>query len=127
MNKRRRLPLAVVLAGAIGLTGRPNGEALYRTHSGVVSENPADDTPHILGDTEFPVMAGERLKVNAILPMGGRVYVGGTFTGVKEGTGSAKHARSGLFAIDAGTRKVVAGFVANFDGAVEALAPAPDG
>ncbi|MDQ3943958.1 MAG: hypothetical protein M3357_02140, partial [Actinomycetota bacterium] len=76
-------------------------------------------------------------KVNTILPMGGRVYVGGTFTKVRNAGSTAEILRPGLFAFDAATGLVDPNFVPpawtgidptpSVSKGVEALAPAPDG
>ena len=129
MNRRAVLPLAaVVLAAGLSVVRIPASPALSTPHDGIVSENPADNTPHVLDGSEYPPLAGEaKVKVNAILPLGDRVYVGGTFTGVKNSGSSQKLTRRGVFALDPVTRQVDPDFVADVDGAVEALAPSPDG
>ena len=123
MVKRPRRFVVALLALLALVPGTAQG--LYAPHAGVVSADPADATPHILDG-----------KVTAILPLGNRVFVGGTFTQVQE-AGDAKPIlpRRGLFAFDPSTGAVASDFVANFnidpdpnlDRAVEALAPAPDG
>jgi hypothetical protein len=72
-------------------------------------------------------------KVTAILPMGNRIYVGGSFTQVRNVGDARIIPRKGLFALDPATNLVDESFVADFDvdpdptkdRAVEALAPAP--
>ncbi|MEW6471643.1 MAG: hypothetical protein AB1679_05190, partial [Actinomycetota bacterium] len=123
MTPRLRRVLGLLL-GMLVLS--PAGaEGLSSPHAGVVSADPADTTPHVLDG-----------KVTAILPLGNRVIVGGTFTQVREaGAGQPVLTRRGLFAFDPATGAVVPGFVADFDidpdpavdRAVEALAPSPDG
>ena len=124
LRGRRRRVLVLLLTG-LALVPCTTGRALYAPHGGVVSANPADTTPNVLDG-----------KVTTILPLGGRIYVGGTFTQVQE-VGAAKPvlARRGLFSFDSSTGSIDPGFVANFDvssdpandQAVEALAPSPDG
>ena len=118
---RRLLAFALVL-----LTVAPgSARASSTNHEGVVSANPSDNTPNVLDG-----------KVTAILPLGNRMIVGGTFTQVQEaGTGKSVLNRRGLFAFDPVTGTVAPGFAANFDvdpdpvvdRAVEALAASPDG
>ena len=122
MPKRPRLLLAgaaaLVLLGSVSRPGR----ALYSAHDTVVSADPADATPHVLDG-----------KVDAILPMGNRIYVGGSFTQVRNADESRVIARRGLFALDPATNKVDETFVADFDvnpdrtqdRAVKALAAGP--
>jgi hypothetical protein len=120
----RRLRFLVALLAFLAL--RPGvAQALYAPHAGVVSANPADNTPNVLDG-----------KVTAILPLGNRMIVGGTFTQVQEvGAGKPVLSRRGLFVFDPATGAMAPGFVANFDvdpdpvvdRAVEALAPSPDG
>jgi Domain of unknown function (DUF5122) beta-propeller len=122
MPKRHRL----LLAGAATLlllgSGLPPGRALYAAHDTMVSTDPADATPNVLDG-----------KVDAILPMGNRVYVGGSFTQVRNAGESRVIPRHGLFALDPATNKVDETFVADFDvnpdpnqdRGVKALAAAP--
>ena len=124
MMKRRLRLLAVPLVLASVLSA-PATQALYSEHPQVVHADPGDSTPHIVSAVFF--LGETRAKVNAILPMGDRIYVGGTFKQVKNDGTSAVIERHGLFALDAATHRVVPDFVADVDAAVEALAPSPDG
>ncbi|MCA1844908.1 MAG: PKD domain containing protein, partial [Actinobacteria bacterium] len=119
--RRRLLALALASLALVPSTAR----ALYAPQSGVVSANPADNTPNVLDG-----------KVTAIAPLGNRIVVGGTFTQVQEaGAGKPVLARRGLFAFDPVSGAVASDFVANLDvdpapavdRAVEALAPSADG
>jgi hypothetical protein len=122
MFKRHRLLLSGVAAVALLGSGLPAGRALYHPHDRVVSADPADATPHVLDG-----------KVETILPMGNRVYVGGSFTQVRNADDSRVIPRRGLFALDPATNRVDEAFVADFDvnpdraqeRGVKALAPAP--
>ena len=122
MLKRSRLLVAGASALFLLASAPPDGRALYATHDVVVSPDPADATPHVLDG-----------KVDAILPMGNRIYVGGSFTQVRNADESRVIPRAGLFALDPATNKVDETFVANFDvnpdptadRGVKALAPAP--
>src|SRR5258708_7807505 len=122
MVKRRRL-LLLGLAVLALLPG--TAQALYAPQGAVVSANPADATPNVLDG-----------KVTAVLPLGSRIFVGGTFTQVQEaGAGKPILTHRGLFAFDPATGAVDGGFVADFDvspdpsidRAVETLAAGPDG
>ena len=122
MLKRHRLLLGGATAVALLGSGLPPGRALYHAHDRVVSADPADATPHVLDG-----------KVETILPMGNRVYVGGSFTQVRNADDSRVIARRGLFALDPATNRVDETFAADFDvtpdrgqeRGVKALAPAP--
>ncbi len=122
MPKRHRLLLVGAAALLLSGSGLPPGKALYAAHDTLVSADPADATPNIVDG-----------KVDAILPMGNRIYVGGTFTQVRNAGESRMIPRAGLFALDPATNKVDETFVADFDVSpdpaqgrgVEALAPAP--
>jgi hypothetical protein len=122
VNRRRRFP--VVLLALLALVPG-TAQALYAPHAGVVSANPADNTPNILDG-----------MVTAIVPLGNRMIVGGTFSQVQEvGAGKPVLTRRGLLAFNPATGVVDPGFVANLDvssdptvdRSVQALAPSPDG
>jgi hypothetical protein len=103
---------ACALAVAAGVTP---AQGLGVDHPALVSANPADNTPHISDGTVY-----------AIAKVGNVVYVGGTFTTVVNAGKSAKLPRSFLLAYDATTGAVLP-FAPTVDGAVETIAPAPDG
>ncbi len=92
-------------AGAVGYA-QPN----------VVSANPVDITPQVLNGT-----------VLAVAAVGSRVYVGGTFATVVNAGTSTHLSRNYLFAFDRTTGKVVADYAPGLNGAVESIAPAPNG
>ncbi|MGH8975291.1 MAG: hypothetical protein ACRD0C_19065, partial [Acidimicrobiia bacterium] len=127
MLNRRRRSLFAVLTLAVALSAMPSAGALYSPHSQVVSPDPVDSTPHVVDG-----------KVTTILPVGNRVYVGGTFTQIKQtkDAGSPIIMKPGLFAFDATTGQIDMGFSPPAWGidptpsvakGVEALAPGPDG
>jgi hypothetical protein len=119
--RRRSLGLALALLALV-----PAGaQALYSPQAGVVSANPADNTPNVLDG-----------MVTAIAPVGNKIVVGGTFSQVQEvGAGKPVLSRNGLFAFDPSTGAVDPGFAPSLDvstdpavsKSVQALAPAPDG
>ena len=79
-HRRQRiaaLMLVVALATSVVQALSPAASAVQTTHTAVVSDNPANWTPNILDG-----------QVNAILQMGTKVIVGGTFTQV-QASGSA--------------------------------------
>ena len=120
-RRRRSLVLAMALLALVPAAA----EALYTPQAGVVSANPADNTPNVLDG-----------MVTAIVPLGTRIVVGGTFSQVQAvGTGQPILSRHGLFAFDPGTGAVDPAFVPSLDvssdpavdRSVQALAPSPDG
>lgn len=83
----------------------------------VVSANPVDRTPVVLDG-----------RVEALARIGDRIYVGGTFTSVRNGrSGSTAQARSYLFAYDLRTNTIDPGFAPVLDRRVRTLAAAADG
>ena len=128
MSKPHRRSWVLALIALLGLVGLPPGQALYRPHAGALSADPAKTTPHVLDG-----------KVLAILPLGGRVYVGGTFTRVTMNPADAPRGaeivqRPGLFAVDAATHQIDTTFTPSLAGidpvahiGVQTLAPGPDG
>src|SRR5256885_778520 len=121
INRRRRsLGLALALLALVPATA----QALYSPHTGVVSANPADNTPNVLDG-----------MVRAIVPLGNRVIVGGTFSQVQEvGAGKPVLTRHGLFSFDPFTGAVDANLNIAFtdpnQGAsprVETVVVSPDG
>ena len=123
MLERHRFLLGGAALLALFGSGLPASRADVPQGS-VVSANPAADTPNVVDG-----------KVDVILPMGNRVYVGGSFTQVRNAGETRVIPRQGLFALDPATDKVDESFVADFDvnpdktqeRAVRALAPAPGG
>ena len=113
-GKLRGLALLGLLA--LILTGFATAEAGAATpQEVVVSENPADWTPY--------VSDGE---VRAIVQIGTKVYVGGSFTQFQE-PGQPLITRTGLFAADATNGRIDTGFSPVLNGVVHTLAAAPDG
>src|SRR5207244_2120601 len=118
MIRRRRL---LGLAMALLALAPASAQALYSPHAGVVSATPADNTPNVLDG-----------MVRAIVPLGNRIIVGGTFSQVQE-VGKPALIRHGLFSFDPITGAVDPGFAPSLDvdptsgREVEAMAPSPDG
>ena len=108
------LAAVAVAAAAIPAIAQANQQSIQAT---VVNANPTDTTPFVQDG-----------RVDAISKIGNRVYVGGTFTKVKNWQGAAPiQPRSYLFAYDATTGKIDEGFNPIINAPVIALAAAPDG
>ncbi|MFA1545204.1 PKD domain-containing protein [Actinomadura chokoriensis] len=104
--------IAVVLPAQADQRGSQPG------HGRVVSADPADHTPNVLdGD------------VKSIVKIGGKIYVGGSFTQVKEpGANKPTLTRDRLFAFDAATGAIDPNFAPSLNkGEASVLLPAPDG
>ncbi len=100
----------------VGLTLAAAGLVLaWRTGAGA---GPAEVTTV---STSPQPSAGANGRVSAIAYIGGRIYLGGSFTSV------GGQPRSGLAALDATSGQLVASWRADVTGAVQALAPSPDG
>jgi hypothetical protein len=84
--------------------------------SKIVSADPADWTPQIRDG-----------QVNAIVQLGTKVVVGGTFSTVRRAGTSQDLTRNYLFAFDMNTGVIDPDFVPQLNSSVLALAPGPDG
>jgi chitodextrinase len=114
----RSRPFWVALALSVALLpGLPTAATAADTaHPGLVSPDPADWTPQIQDG-----------QVNAVLQMGTKVVVGGTFTTVRRAGTSQDLVRNYIFAFDMHTGVIDANFTPQLNGEVLALAPGPDG
>jgi chitodextrinase len=81
-----------------------------------VSANPANWTPNIMNG-----------RVLAVVQIGSKVIVGGTFTQVQASGSSVTLTRNRVFAFDMNTGTIDTAFVPQVNGDVESLAPGPDG
>ena len=122
MRNRRHVIAAATLAAVVAMTSIGAGPGVAGAapppvaHPAVVSTDPSDTTPHVRdGRTE------------AVLDLGTRVIVGGTFTSVKRFNQPTVFARSYLFAYDKATGAIDTTFLPQPDGKVTALLLAPDG
>ena len=116
MFRRAVLLSTALCAVVLALGAMSPAMALGFAHARVVSANPVDYTPQVGNGT-----------VLAVAPVGNRVYVGGTFTSVRNAAaGSATVPRRYLFAFDRATGRVLP-FAPALDGPVDTIAPAPDG
>src|SRR4051812_13624888 len=106
-----RLRTGALLAVVVLAVGAPVTASLADGPPAVVNADPADLTPHVLDG-----------RVNAIVQVGGRVLVGGTFTQVQQAGSADVLARASLFAYDAATGAIDPAFAPQLNGEVDALA-----
>jgi PKD repeat protein len=84
--------------------------------TGIVSANPADFTPDLVdGD------------VQSVVQIGGRIFIGGNFTQVKEAGSATVVDRGRVLAFDAATGAIDPTFKPSVDGEVSVLLPSADG
>lgn len=107
--------VSVMLIGA-ATSIAPPALAVQADLPNLVNPDPADWTPMV-----------EDGQVNAVLQVGSKVIVGGTFTTVRRAGTSAMLSRNFLFAFDMETGVIDPNFVPVLSGSVEALALGPDG
>lgn len=114
----RRPGAAVAVAVALAMVPlfAPAAGAVQSAQPVIVNPDPVDWTPMI-----------EDGQVNAVLQVGTKVIVGGTFTTVRRAGTSAMLTRNYLFAFDMETGVIDPNFVPVLDRSVEALALGPDG
>ncbi len=112
---RRSLRSLVAILAAATSIAVPAG-ASEIGHPSIASEDPAGFTPDVVDG-----------RVNAIIVMNGTVFVGGTFTTVRDAGSSNDLTRDYVFAFDATSGAVSTSFRPELSGKVEALAPGPDG
>jgi Malectin domain len=111
---RGRVTLFVAALGLAGVAV-PSASAVNSDHGNlVVSANPADFTPHVMNGS-----------VNALTQVGNKIIAAGTFTSVSPSGTYSNTAddvvRNRIFAFDATTGVIDAGFNPNFGGAVNSL------
>ncbi len=82
----------------------------------ISSTNPADYTPH-----------AQNGDVRAYAQIGDTVFVGGTFTSIKNSGAAAWTARGYLFAYNRTNGQIIPGFAPTLDGGVNALEVSPTG
>jgi hypothetical protein len=113
--RRGLMAAAAILTAAAFLPTAPAG-AVNIGHPSIASEDPSGFTPNITNG-----------RVNAMMVMNGVVYVGGTFSTVQNAGSSTNITRNNILAYNATTGVVSTTFRPILNGAVEALAPGPDG
>jgi hypothetical protein len=121
MGRHRAGLVGLLVLGLVAPTRLSAVQALNSSAGGlparlVVAPNPADWTPQVLDG-----------RVDAIAQVGDRMVVGGSFSRVRQAGTSTVLRRRNLFAFNAGTGAVDAGFVPDPDNDVSALAAAPGG
>ena len=114
-HRLRHLSTVAYVALAILLPAIPS-EAVQTPQSVVVSADPVNWTPNIQDG-----------QVNAILQMGSKVIVGGTFTTVRRADTQTDLTRNYIFAFDMNTGAIDPNFVPQLPSEVETLAAGPDG
>lgn len=119
MRGRRALlvvGLAALLTSWMVSVPAPPAEAQTVAHSAVVSDDPANFTPHVLDG-----------KVNSIVQVGNTVILGGAFSQVQAASGGAILTRNNVVAFNATTGAISTTFVPNVNGEVTVVLPAADG
>jgi hypothetical protein len=101
----RALAAAAAAVGALAAGSTPALADPHPTHSGVVSANPAANTPDVVDG-----------QVNAFAQVGDAMVVGGSFSAVDDN--GTVFARENIFAFSVSTGHVLPGFGASADGEV---------
>ncbi|WP_432949219.1 PKD domain-containing protein [Kribbella sp. CA-253562] len=116
----RRTPLVVVLlallASVLTIGTERAADAVQLPQSTIVSADPVDWTPHALNG-----------EVHALIQVGNRVIVGGTFTTIRSATSSAQISRRSIFAYNATTGALDSTFLPTVNGSVDTLVASADG
>ncbi len=112
----RTFALVLVLTVMATLVGIAPSQAVSIEQGSIPTADPVDFTPRVIDG-----------EVRAITQVGNRVFVGGTFTQVRQVTGNVLFTRNSLFAYDRTTGLIDTGFVPVLTGAVDALGAAPGG
>ena len=107
--------LATALAGFLVILGPPAG-AVQVSQDKLVSDDPANWTPHVMDGA-----------VNSIQQFGDLIVIGGTFSQVQSRDGATTYNRSNLAAFNATTGEVSTTFAPNPNGEVTAVIPSGDG
>ncbi|WP_092375586.1 hypothetical protein [Micromonospora phaseoli] len=103
-------------AASAGPAGVPAAVVPVPEPATLVTANPADHTPH--------ARDGE---VRAFAQVGGRVFVGGSFTQIRQTVSAPWVSRHYLFAYDRSTGALATAFLPVLDGAVNSLVAGPGG
>ncbi|GAA3752447.1 delta-60 repeat domain-containing protein [Salinactinospora qingdaonensis] len=115
MPRSRPFLIAALSALAVAAPHPLTSPAIAATaHAGVVSEQPAGWTPHVLDGS-----------VKAVARVGDTVVVGGRFSAVTDPQGEVTYQRDNIFAFTHGSGEILAGFRPELDGAVLSIVPGP--
>ncbi|MEU7825339.1 hypothetical protein [Catellatospora sp. NPDC049133] len=116
-GRRRSVLVALTTAATLAAVavGTPVS-AVSVQHAALVGQDPVNWTPHALDGTAFKILA-----------IGGRVYVGGSFTQIRPSNSATVTTQRRLFAFNATTGAIDTTFKPVVDGTVRALVAAPDG
>lgn len=115
MRLRRTWLVAVVSVFAL-VASAWGAYAVQTYHDRVVSDDPANFTPHVLDG-----------HVKSIVQVGEKMIVGGEFSEVREADSDTVLTRRNVFAFDAATGEVDTAFAPNVEDEVEVVLPAADG
>jgi hypothetical protein len=115
-RRKRSALFTILLTGLMIQVVAAPASALGPPHAAIASDNPANWTPNVMDGRVF-----------AIIQMGTKVIVGGSFTQVQASGSTQTLTRNRIFAFDMNTGAIDQTFVPNVNGDVEALAPGPDG
>jgi len=118
VHLRRGFTIAASLTAGLALAAlvAPPAQSMSAPLTQVVSDDPVDNTPHVVDGTVY-----------AIAEVGNLVVVGGNFDEVREdGSGTIQNVNN-IFAYDPDTGEVDPGFKPNLDNTVDTVAAAPSG
>ncbi len=122
VRRRARVAIAAVAAVAVVLGAAPVGAEPYEDGQATWAGSRYSSTP-----ARGWMTAGGRDRVLDIAQIGNRIYVAGSFTGIRYGRSGAVSHRSYLVAFDRRTGEPLWGFDPRFDGPVHTLAVSADG
>ena len=116
MKRALRAVLAVaVVTSVLGMVA-PATQAQVREQGVTVSDNPADQTPHVLDGEVF-----------AIAEVGNKIVLGGSFTQARNASGGATLTRNRILAFDKNTGVIDTEFAPSFNATVRTLVAGADG
>lgn len=108
--------LTTMLVGASMVTGTQPAEAVPQPAGRMVSDDPANNTPHALDG-----------QVYSVVQVGSTMVVGGTFTTARNNNSATVLSRNRLMAFDATTGTISTTFNPSSNGTVNVVLPAGDG
>ncbi len=116
--RRQRLSVLAALLALLGMLVpfAPAAQAVDSPQGRLVSDQPANGTPHVLDG-----------GVYSIAQVGGTIVLGGTFSSARNDSSQTTVARHGLLAFDANTGTISTTFVPEPNGNITTVVPAGDG